>query len=152
MGVCCPSDYQPNARFFFQQLLALVTGGKISSVMASPDLAISYHRLDTTFFDGYVQHATFHSNALLGQRRRVKLVNWYRDRELGRGTFGTVYLERTGRGKLRAVKEIVKDRNSRIGVDYKRADGNGNLETGARYGKLENRGLSLVIANEIIAC
>ena len=88
--------------------------------MTTPALSISYHRLDTTFFDGHVQHATFHSDTALGQRRVKVLENWYRDRELGRGTFGTVYLERSGKGELRAVKEIAKDRNSQIGIDYKR--------------------------------
>ena len=45
---------------------------------------------------------------------------WHRDRELGRGSSGTVFLERSEKGELRAVKDIVKDKNSRIKIDYKR--------------------------------
>ena len=46
--------------------------------------------------------------------------DWYRDRELGRGGFGTVFLERSGTGECRAVKDIAKDRNSRVVIDYRR--------------------------------
>ena len=94
-------------------------------IMASPDLVIDYHKLDTKFFADHVQHTTFRSDASQG-RRRVKVVKkWYRDRELGRGSFGTVFLERSEKersekGEYRAVKEIAKDKNSRIMIDYKR--------------------------------
>ena len=46
--------------------------------------------------------------------------NWYRDRELGRGSFGTVFLERSERDEYRAVKDIAKNKNSRIAIDYRR--------------------------------
>ena len=86
--------------------------------MTSLDLVIDYHKLKTGFFNGYVRHTTFHSDASRG-RRRVRVVkNWYRGRELGRGTFGTVFLERSERGEYRAVKEIAKDKDSKI--NYRR--------------------------------
>jgi hypothetical protein len=53
--------------------------------------------------------------------RAVK--TWYRGRELGRGTFGTVFLESSEKGEegnLRAVKDIAKDKNSKIKIDYNR--------------------------------
>ena len=51
----------------------------------------------------------------------MKVVNtWHRGRELGRGTSGTVFLERSEKGELRAVKDIAKDMNSRIKIDYRR--------------------------------
>ena len=85
--------------------------------MTSLDLVIDYHKLETKFFSGYVQHTTFHSDAARG-RRRVKVVKtWYRDQELGRGRFGAVFLEKSEKGEQRAVKEIEKD-DSRI--DYRR--------------------------------
>ena len=63
---------------------------------------------------------TFHSDASQG-RRRVKVASkWYRERELGRGSFGAVSLERSERGEYRAVKEISKDRSSRVKIDYRR--------------------------------
>ena len=88
--------------------------------MASLDLVIGYHRLDTEFFNGYVRHTTFQSDPPRG-RRRVKVVKkWYKTRELGRGSFGTVFLERSERGERRAVKEIAKDKNSRTAINYRR--------------------------------
>ena len=44
--------------------------------------------------------------------------NWNRGRELGRGAFGTVFLERSEKGECRAVKVIANDKDSRI--DYRR--------------------------------
>ena len=88
--------------------------------MASLDLAIGYHKLDTEFFRDHVRHTTFHSDASLGRRRVPVVENWYRARELGHGSSGTVFLERSGKGEYRAFKEIAKDKNSRIAIDYKR--------------------------------
>lgn len=86
--------------------------------MTSTDLVVGYHKLDTEFFSGHVQHTTFRSD-VLGGRRRVRVVKkWYRDREIGRGSFGTVFLERSEEGENRAVKDIAKNKN--INIDYKR--------------------------------
>ena len=57
--------------------------------------------------------------------------DWYRGRELGRGSFGTVFLEKSENGEYRAVKDIAKDKNSRIVIDYKR-----ELMAMARLGKV----------------
>ena len=43
---------------------------------------------------------------------------WHRVQKLGHGTFGAVFLERSEKGELRAMKEIAKGRDSQI--DYKR--------------------------------
>ena len=88
--------------------------------MAFPNLVIDYHKLDTKFFAGHVQHTTFHSDAAKGKRRVKEVKSWYRNREIGRGSFGTVFLERSERGEYRAVKEIAKDKGSRIKIDYRR--------------------------------
>ena len=88
--------------------------------MASPDPMIDYHKLDTKFFTGHVQHTTFHSDAPEGRRWVKEVTNWYRDREIGCGSFGTVFLERSEKGEYRAVKEIAKDKNSTIKIDYRR--------------------------------
>ena len=93
---------------------------RISPIMTSLDLVIDYHRLDTEFFKGYVRHTTFHSDASQGGRQLKVVKKWYRDRELGRGSFGTVFLERSGKVEQRAVKEIAKDKNSGTPIDYKR--------------------------------
>ena len=85
--------------------------------MASQDIVIGYHKLDTKFFGGHVEHTTFHSDASRGKRQVKAVKAWYRGRELGRGSFGTVFLERSERGEHRAVKEIAKEKNR---IDYKR--------------------------------
>ena len=86
--------------------------------MASPDLVIGYHKLNTEFFSDHVRHTTFHSDASRGRRRVAVVKSWRRGRELGRGQFGTVFLETSKEGECRAVKEIAKDKHSKI--DYKR--------------------------------
>ena len=88
--------------------------------MTSPELVIGYHKLNTRFFSSHVQHTTFHSDVSQG-KRQVKVVrNWFRGRELGRGGSGTVFLETSERGERRAVKDIAKDKNSRIKINYRR--------------------------------
>ena len=89
-------------------------------VMASLDFAIGYHKPDTEFFDGHVRHTTFHSDPSRRMRRVAVVTNWYRDGELGRGSFGTVFLEKSGKGECRAVKDIAKNKNRRIVIDYRR--------------------------------
>ena len=87
--------------------------------MASQDLVTDY-KLKTKFFNGHVQHTTFCSDASRGRRRVEVVTNWSKERELGRGSFGTVFLEKTEKGERRAVKEIMKDKNSRAKIDYRR--------------------------------
>ena len=88
--------------------------------MPSPELVISYHKLETKFFDNRVQHTTFHSDASRGERLVKVVRTWHRGRELGRGSSGTVFLERSEKGEPRAVKDIAKDKNSKIKINYKR--------------------------------
>ena len=101
--------------------------------IASLDLEIGYHRLDTEFFSGHVRHTTFHSDASRGRRRVTVVKDWYRDQELGRGSFGTVFLERSGKEEYRAVKDIAKNKNSRTVIDYRR-----ELIAMARLAKVRN--------------
>lgn len=108
--------------------------------MASLDLAISFHKLDTEFFTDHVQHRTFRSGASLGRPRVAVVENWYRDRDLGRGSFGTVFRERSGE-RDRAVRDIAKDRCNRI--DYKRNLFVMAIVAKVRYGRPLNRGLAL---------
>ena len=105
--------------------------------MASPDLVVSYHKLDTKFFTGSVQHTTFRPDAGQGRRRLKVVEKWYRDRELGRGGFGTVFLERPGKGECRAVKGIAKDKNSTVKIDYRR-----ELMAMAIFAKVRDVGVS----------
>jgi hypothetical protein len=84
--------------------------------MASPDLEVGYHKLKTRFLGDRVQHTTFHSDASQGARQVSVVKNWRRGRELGRGSFGTVFLETSESGESRAVKQIAKHGK----IDYNR--------------------------------
>jgi hypothetical protein len=84
-------------------------------------------RLETSYLDGCVQHARYTADSHTGrtpQRPSRTLETWERQKELGRGTFGTVSLElcTSGdrKGMLRAVKEILKDTRSAAPIDYER--------------------------------
>ena len=89
--------------------------------MASSEIVIGYHKLNTTFHTDHVQHITYRSDVAQGKRRVEVVKKWYRVRELGRGSFGTVFLERTKKGECRAVKEVAKVRDGArtVTVDYR---------------------------------
>jgi hypothetical protein len=110
--------------------------------MTSPDFVIGFHKLDTRFFSDHVQHTTFHSDASLGVRQVRVVRTWYRGREIGRGSFGTVFLETSEKGEIRAVKEIAKDKNSQIKIDYKRELMAMAMLTKVRHGRLQVHGFS----------
>lgn len=69
-------------------------------------------KLETKIFNSHTQHVFYISGPSARDRRIRKEERWVRDRFLGRGAYGTVYLERCEQGdssnKLRAVKEIRK--------------------------------------------
>ena len=88
--------------------------------MPSPELVIGSHKLETKFFDKHVQHITFHPDASRGEHLVEVVRTWHRGREIGRGGSGTVFLERSEKGELRAVKDIAKDKNSKIKINYQR--------------------------------
>jgi calcium/calmodulin-dependent protein kinase I len=76
-----------------------------------PDL-VRLSKLDAHFSSDpqYTQHTYYISSA--GQRRVRQEERWKRQKELGAGSFGAVYLERCVQGekvgKVRAVKKIKK--------------------------------------------
>ena len=121
--------------------------------MASSEIVIGYHKLDTTFYTNHVQHITLRSDASQGKRRVKEVNSWYRDREIGRGSFGTVFLERSQKGEYRAVKVIAKDMNSTRRIDSRR-----ELMAMAILAKVRgkapsnvDRGLPLNLANQMTA-
>ncbi|KAF7544868.1 hypothetical protein G7Z17_g9615 [Cylindrodendrum hubeiense] len=82
-------------------------------------------QLTTRFLPGgATQHAIYSTPVQSGRRRRIRVEEtWRREKELGNGTFGRVWLEGCvagpATGKLRAVKEI--DKNSAVSfIDYSR--------------------------------
>lgn len=68
-------------------------------------------RLETQFLSNNTIHTYFESKTVLNRRarRQKRVEQWVRSRELGRGTFGIVWLEQCDQeDRVRAVKEIAK--------------------------------------------
>lgn len=71
-------------------------------------------KLDTQFHSDpeCTQHVKFVSDSALNQRRIRKEEKWSRERELGRGSYGIVWLQRCiqgdTKGEVRAVKKVQK--------------------------------------------
>jgi hypothetical protein len=78
-----------------------------------PDL-VQISKLDTQFHlnPEYTQHVHYVSEATLRKRKVPKEERWKREKKLGYGSFGTVWLDRCIKGdtegKLRAVKQVQK--------------------------------------------
>ena len=73
-------------------------------------------KLEIQIFDSFTIQTQYVSNPHEGQRRaRVQQI-WQRSKELGRGSFGVVWLEECAeghdKGQVRAVKEIRKDQTN----------------------------------------
>ena len=90
--------------------------------MTPLELLVDNYKLETEFLSGHVQHTTLHfrSDSSRGGRQVAAVKGWYRGRELGRGQFGTVFLERSEEGEHRTVKDISKSKNSKTRIDYRR--------------------------------
>ena len=91
-----------------------------------PDL-VRDSELQVQFFPEYTRHVSFVSCLTPGQRkirREAKEERWKREKDLGRGSFGTVWLERCltdeGKARVRAVKEIRKSPQYSKPIDYSR--------------------------------
>ena len=78
-----------------------------------PDL-VQVSKLDTQFHSDpeYIQHVQYVSGSTPRERKVRKEERWKKERWLGRGSFGTVELERCiqgdSEGKVRAVKKVQK--------------------------------------------
>jgi hypothetical protein len=81
-------------------------------------------KLETTFHEKYAQHVYHVSGANPRERKVRKEEHWERCRNLGTGSFGTVWLEKLVVGsdgdKYRAVKEIRKGVKRSGAIDYSR--------------------------------
>ena len=89
---------------------------QIAAMTPVPDL-VQVSKLDTQFHSDpeYIQHVQYVSGSTPTQRRVRKEERWKRERALGSGGSGIVWLERCiqgdSEGKVRAVKKIQKCSN-----------------------------------------
>jgi hypothetical protein len=81
-------------------------------------------RLETIFHREYTQHVYYVSGVTPSQRKLRKEELWRRERYIGTGAFGTVWLEKfatqNGEVQHRAVKEIKKSAQNSNAIDYSR--------------------------------
>ena len=81
-------------------------------------------KLETEFGLGYTQHV-YHVSGDNPRQRKMRIEErWVRGRNLGTGSFGTVWLEKlvteNGEEKYRALKEIRKGVQRPKAIDYSR--------------------------------
>ena len=72
------------------------------------DDLIDSFQLHVRIEPSFVEHAYRFNDVSQGIRNAVCVERWSRNKELGRGGFGTVYLETEDKGSVRAVKEVPK--------------------------------------------
>lgn len=70
-------------------------------------------KVETKFGDGYVVQTTY--DWVFSERRVKETTTWTEVEELGSGAFGSVWLEKTEGGQLRAVKKLRRDSLMRTG-------------------------------------
>jgi hypothetical protein len=69
---------------------------------------VEHFKLDTYFLADLTQHTFYESDPSKGRRKLRVDRKWRRDKKLGNGAFGVVWLEVEHNGEKRAVKEIKK--------------------------------------------
>ena len=84
------------------------------------DDLIDYFQSPVRFIDSYTEHPCRVTDISRGIRNAIHVQRWSRQKELGRGGFGTVYLESEKGGRLRAVKEVPKQSGRTVTMDYLR--------------------------------
>lgn len=91
-------------------------------IRSAVDLVRDTYR-ETEAVPGFTKHVVWESNRSAGQRRVRREELWKRERKLGDGAFGLIWLESCTKGKdpgsLRAVKEIAKSPTS-TKIEYER--------------------------------
>jgi hypothetical protein len=80
------------------------------------------YKLDATWHENHnhVIHISFERGRRHGGCKAKVENKWFRQRELGAGSCGVVYLETTEDGRERAVKSIRKTLAARLRIDYRR--------------------------------
>ena len=85
---------------------------------------IEHFKLDAQIYNDHTLHTEYESDPARGMRKARVEKRWDKERHIGHGAFGDVWLEvhkeRDGLTTERAVKIIQKRRMESVKVDYKR--------------------------------
>jgi hypothetical protein len=85
---------------------------------------IEHFKLDAQIYGDHTLHIEYMSDPARGIRKARVEKRWHKERHIGHGTFGNVWLEvykeRDGVTAKRAVKSIQKRQMESFKIDYKR--------------------------------
>jgi hypothetical protein len=130
--VCCSRRRYPKIVVFSLELRLILVCQRLPLTLA---LIINHHRtfrykmssklsdlaecfrIETRFFPDHVGHTTYSSDPSARWRKMEE--KWYVIKEIGRGGFATVRLEKELKGRLRAVK-VINKRQLDPQIDYGR--------------------------------
>lgn len=93
--------------------------------MSSASDLLDHFKLDAEVFPEYTLHTSYRANRTRGLRKEKVEARWDRQRSIGQGSFGEVWLEVKFQGTgaatdERAVKIINKSQMSTFKIDYRR--------------------------------
>jgi hypothetical protein len=88
--------------------------------LKSPSDLVRDSKIETERVGLGFRHIFYDTGPSASQRRVRREENWIRQKFVGRGAYGNVYLERCDSGKVRAVKEIQKFVQPGEEIDYMR--------------------------------
>ena len=93
--------------------------------MSSASDLLNHFKLDAKVFSDYTLHTSYRANRTRGLRKEKVEDKWERQRSIGQGSFGEVWLEVKCQGtgaatEERAVKIINKNRMRTFNIDYRR--------------------------------
>lgn len=95
-------------------------GAPFGDTEQTGDDFIDSFQLPVRFTDSYVEHTRRITDIRRGIRNALQVEQWSRIKEIGRGGFGTVFLETDTCGFVRAVKEVPKYTGRARTMDYLR--------------------------------
>lgn len=85
---------------------------------------LEYFKLDAEYTPDHTLQVSYAKKPGISRRKVRTEQRWYRDREIGHGSFGSVWLEVNQKGQgvtaQRAVKEVSKRLLRGSGIDYRR--------------------------------
>ena len=106
--------------------------------------SLAHFKLEAEIFPTYTSHISHKTDRARGRRKEKVEKRWYKDKVLGHGSFGEVYLEvcrqEDNTVDTRAVKRVEKAKMRSWKVDYKR-----ELIALAQFSKVQVQSVGVVL-------